>query len=108
MTSVTTVSSSREAVCVSSCMAVIAVSAGILLPALRIVTFECIIGIIILWRWVRRPAVVLPLGLPEQLLLQVGDGSMQEDSEEVGRKVRKGERSSRRQLFLKCKLYDVL
>jgi len=31
---------------------------------------------------VRRPAVVLPLGLPEQLLLQVGDGSMQEDSVE--------------------------
>jgi len=31
---------------------------------------------------VRRPAVVLPLGLTEQLLLQVGDGSMQEDSEE--------------------------
>ena len=78
----TTMTSSREAVCVSSCMTVVAVSASILLPAFWIVTFECIVGIIILWRWVRRPAVVLPLGLTEQLLLQVGDGSMQEDSEE--------------------------
>jgi len=66
-------------------------SAVILLPTLRIIAFERIIGIIILWRGVCGPAVVLPLGLPEQLLLQVGEWTpCREESEEVGRTVREG------------------
>ena len=60
---VSPMATSREAVSVSSCMSVITVSAGVLLPTFGIFTFESIIGIIIMGWWVCGPAVVFPLRL---------------------------------------------
>ena len=60
---VTTVPSPGKAVCVSSRMAIITMSAVVLLPSFWVITFERIIGIVILWWWVCCPTVVLPLGL---------------------------------------------